>query len=359
MKKVFLILLVGMIGTLQALPKDFSLYWVGNSLMCGGWACNEGWEFVGKVMINPDSTALGMAIHAAALKRGATDIPSHYKQDSAGQGTPSNSGAPCIGINELNNPTGCTTYQFVEPYCGTQNNYDYLILQGYRWDATMAASEYDYCSRYYDLGLSNGTKPIIFACWSAPQVADQGIAIYDSLFRKYKNRGAIYAPVIQAHKLVWADPAKDPATYLYDNDPYHHVNRRGAWLMCCVFYEIFTGQPATGLTLANLKRACNSATMDSMSTADLAYCAGKAHQAVINYYGAGNVPHLGISAVDVSNPASKRMAPAAIFSKQGARLSIDLAGREISHPGMQKTGPRVVIAKDAAGRTGKAVVGGR
>jgi hypothetical protein len=154
----------------------YGLYWIGNSLMSGGWGCYEGWDFVGKAMINPDSATLGLVVHSAALKRGATDIPAHYQADlAAGSGS-------CTGIGELTAPTGCITYGYPEPWCATQSQYDYVILQGYRWTywgtAMLSAdTEYKYCSLYYDLGLSKGTKPIVFACWQNPSTADTAIAI--------------------------------------------------------------------------------------------------------------------------------------------------------------------------------------
>jgi hypothetical protein len=356
MKKITVILSSAILLACSSIyATGFGIYWIGNSLMSGGWACYEGWDFVGKAMINPDSQSLGMVIHSAALKRGATDIPSHWQQDVAANAD------SCTGISELNNPTGCITYGYPEPWCAAQTHYDYLALQGYRWAQwTTPAAAMDtqiyYCSKYYDLGLSKGTKPIIFACWQTPASANAAIAIYDSLFRKYRSRGAIYAPVIQAHRLVWNDPTKDSLTYLYDNDPFHHVNKRGAFLMDCVFYEIFTGQSSVGITAANMKRGCsNDLRIDSMSAADITYLEQKAHQAVIDYYGAGNVPHLGITAVTIQRPVALK--PLALYTKSGAKITVDLTGRIINHGLVTRS--QIAIAKDAMGRANRVVMDNR
>lgn len=351
MKKIIVVLLaaVFLVSSPTLAAKDFGLYWIGNSLMMGGWACDEGWDFVGKIMIDPDSANLGIVIHSAALKRGATDIPAQWQQDvAAGSG-------PCTGIGELNSPTGCITFQNPETWCAAQSHYDYLLLQGYRWTmfSNPADTEFKYCSLYYDLGLQNGTKPFIFACWQTPQSAPAAIAIYDSLYRKYRSRGAIYAPVIQAHQLVWNDKSKD-STYLYINgDPYHHINYRGSYLMDCVFYEVFTGHSPVGITLAKLLQYCtDTVSMDSMSAGDMSYLETTAHQAVINYYGAANVPHLGITATSVSMPVVAST-PSALYSKSGVKLSVDLSGRRMNSSFYASS--HVVIAKDELGRISRMV----
>jgi hypothetical protein len=331
--------------------QNFGVYWVGNSLMCGGWGGLQGWDFVGKAMINPDSTRLGFAVHSAATYRGATDIPYQWKGDLANDGT-------CQAIDELNSPTGCISYGYPEPWCATRDNYDYIALQGYRWtywgSADLSAdTEYKYCSLYYDLGLSKGTKPIIFACWQNPPSADTAIAIYDSLYRKYRGSGAIYAPVIQAHRLVWNDSRwaneTEMTNFLYDNDPYHHVNRRGAFLGTCVFFEVFTGASPVGITKTDLKRVGTSADIDSVSDADVSYLEAKAHQAVVNYYGAGKSPHLGMAPVAVHKPVAPK--DLALYTKSGTKVAVDLAGHAMTH----NAAKGVDIALDATGRASRVV----
>ena len=111
--------------------------------------------------------------------------------------------------------------------------------------------------------------------------------------------------------------------------------------------------------MADLTPYCSEAAMPThMSDADMAYCEAKAHQAVVNFYGANNIPHLGIGAVSVNEPVLCRGPARALYTKQGAQLSTNLAGRAVLNRAKMAT-PRVVIAQDATGKTSRMIVSGK
>jgi hypothetical protein len=111
---------------------------------------------------------------------------------------------------------------------------------------------------------------------------------------------------------VWNDPTKDAVSYLYaPSDAYHHESSVGTFLNACVFFETFTGQSSVGITLADMLPYCSDLNT-ALTDADVAYCEAKAHQAMIAYYGAGNLPHLGMSPLEwlaiyeVGNPRTAK-----------------------------------------------------
>ena len=358
MKKAFLLIIAVVVVSAQS--RDFALLWIGNSLMQGAPGCeSEGWAWVGDMMINPDSVTLGMTVSSAAVKRGATDIPEQWKADStAGNGA-------CTGVGEINQPTGCNLdgSNPQKARIAARDNYDYVVLQGYHWGSVYDsyAAALKYSQLYCDQAVSRGTAPIFFCCWQQPGwgTPDSVIACYDSLFHKYRRYGAILAPIFQAHRLVWNDPAKNAATYLYNaGDAYHHENLVGSWLNMCVFYEVFTGKSAVGKTMADFKPYCypwvSPGLLDSLKQVDIDYCANKAHQAVVNYYGAGNIPHLGISAVSTMAPLTSRLVTSRIGTTN--LRAYDLTGRNMPARIMHSRNCQVIIGVDGSRAAQKVVI---
>jgi hypothetical protein len=122
--------------------------------------------------------------------------------------------------------------------------------------------------------------------------------------------------------------------------------------MDCVFYEVFTGRSPVGITRATRKTRNTSGEMDSLTEADVAYLEAKAHQAVVDYYGAGNAPHLGMPATNVVKRAA--FSPMAAFSKAGQKLTANLNGR--TGINSASSGTTIAIAKDAMGKTRRIVI---
>lgn len=351
MKKLSTFVLLAILFVCQATAKDFAVLFIGNSLTqsAPSWCHGEGWEWITS-LVNTDSTRLGMDVITNGILRGATDIPGQWNADlAAGAGA-------CSGIDELNKPTGCHVNRNYpdQSWIASLSHYDYVVLQGFRW-APPFDTEYKYMSDYCDLALQNGTKPIIFACWEDPiNGTDTVIAAYDSLYHKYRSHGAILVPLLQAHRLVWNDPTKNAQTYLYvSGDPYQHVNWVGGYLMQCVFYEVFTGHSALEINYSSLCANCSD--LDSnVGAANAAYCASIAHQAVINYYGQGNVPHLGGTATNtISNPPVLRQSHS--LETRNVRAYCDLSGRLLKDNGaFHKSG--ICIARDQDGKLSQLLV---
>jgi hypothetical protein len=343
MKRTLFTLLAGLFITAQIHAAHFDVLWIGNSLTQGSPGCQgEGWMWPELVMVNPDSLTLGVGVYPAAVMRGATDLPSHWRQDIAAGDVAG------TGRGELSNPSGNNMWDPEKSWMASRSNYDYVILQGYHWSAPYN-DDIDTASLYASFALQHGVKPLFFACWQDPANYAGVTGAYDSLYRKFRSQGAILAPVFQAHKLVLDDKGVTAgALYLYgaEASSFHHDNATGAYLKMCIFYELFTGQSAVGLQVTHLKASCWDAAALGVAQADADYCSAKAHQALVNYYGAGNIPHFGSGPVAIKEPVQK-------FDASPNRSSIngyyDLTGRFAGRPDNAQKAFGAYVASDDRG----------
>jgi hypothetical protein len=267
------LMMAAVVATLSA--EHLDILWIGNSLTQGSPGCySQGWAWAG-AMASHDSARTGVSVHCGSVMKGATDLCGHW---AAGETDASRT--------ELADPTGGSVWAPGLDCIDARDHYDYVVLQGYRWGAPYD-EELQCAINYADLALSYGTKPIFFVCWQNPADYDGIVGAYDSLYNRYKDQGALIAPVFQAHKLVIDDPEVDAETLLYGTDTYHHDSNVGAYLKMCVFFEVFSAHSAEDFDIASFRdNVCWGP--DELNTNGVIewadYMEEKAHQAVTEYY---------------------------------------------------------------------------
>jgi hypothetical protein len=316
------ILLVGFTLAIwgSAAAKQYSVLWIGNSLTTASMGCAGQGQYEATNMMNKDSARTGISIRSQSVIAGATDLSGHWHNGYALQeiGAPSLSGV---------------------------DRYDYVVLQGYNWwSAAVRDSGYKYGCKFADTIIARGSKPVFFCCWQGPGTMNATIAIYDSLYEKYKGDGALLAPVFQAHSLVWAE--RDSITYLYGfdwgTDPYHHENERGVYLNAGVFYAVFTGMNPGDFDFSLLTAQCPD--LEDTLVAQHDFIESKAWKAYSDYY----------KTTGVDSPI-RLHAPAARWSSLVSGI-YDLYGRRMrSHANVRG----MAIIQDKQGPCLKTIAGNR
>jgi hypothetical protein len=216
-------------------------------------------------------------------------------------------------------------------------------------------SNFKYASLLSEMALANGTIPVYFVTWCDDSSQyNRVIWYYDSLYRKYKDRGALIAPVYQTHKLIYQDPSIANAyPYLYQADN-HHTNLRGGVIEMCVFSEVLTRHSCLGFDLARAGVAMCSASgavMDAPSAADITYLEGKSHQAVLNYYGNGWYGSTGVAS-DGHSP-DRPLAAGRASHLTGRTCSYDIRGRAIGSEAAAIAGVYIRLMPDGRMVTAK------
>jgi hypothetical protein len=279
LKSMVPLLVVGMLFN-GANAKRLNVLYIGNSLTGG---TIEGAER----MANKDSTRTGISVATYGIERGATAISTHWTLQS--------------GFTQLDNPV---VHKPANEMDSEQvDNYDYLILQTYTQNGASPEAESLGLVHYCDLALSKGVTPIIFAAWIDPTHFDFNRR-YVNVYKNYKSRGALFAPLADAHAII--DSVK-PVTYLYiSGDPWHHINATGCLLTMVIFNYLFDQTLPSKYNVALLPGIYPELGLDP-ALPEMPYLAAKAEQALAMYY------TLGPTGVSEASRAKEQIKPAFAF----------------------------------------------
>jgi hypothetical protein len=342
-------------GTGAAVNQTVSVLTIGNSLL-GSWTwwdyCGDGGGEVtqwNSTMICRDSALTGVAMYRKTIVSGATDLRGHWQK-----GTTNAEDAR----SQIVTPTSGWAFDAATAEVRTmlldQGYFNFVVLQ----DDFLTASpnnkildtNFHYASLFADLCLSTGAKPVFFAAWSDRFYQAANVTFYyDSLYRKYKAQGGLLLPVFHAMQLVLKD--KDTAatmTYLHEtttgsNDGHHPGSRLG-YLQNCLYYELITHHSSVGFDLAAMAAAksCKDGALRLFTPADITYIETKAHQAMLNVYGAGYFTGTGIGQrLSLGSHSS--------FSEKGTPQTFDIRGR-LCHGITQKASGMVRVLRVQNGR---------
>lgn len=324
------ILMTTCLVAMPSVAKHLDVLWVGNSLLASvsctpvNWSRSSQWY---AAMVNTDSAVTGISLTPAEVSFGATSLVGQWKDH------------PETDISsaryQLQTPTG---YPDDNAAVKDKGHYDYVVLEddflitpGQKNPPMPLDSNFKYASLLSEMALAHGTIPVYFVTWCDDSSQyNRVVWYYDSLYRKYKNRGALIAPVYQTHKLIYQDPSIANAyPYLYQSDN-HHTNSRGGVIEMCVFSEVLTRHSCVGYDFAKAGVAMCSwsgGVINAPSNTDITYLEGKSHQAVVNYYGNGWYGGTGV-ANEVHN-ALRPLATDRVSHVTGRTNVYDIRGRAI------------------------------
>jgi hypothetical protein len=318
-KKIISVGLLSAFFTIAFGYPQVNIIWVGNSLTQGGF-CSEGWRSA-SFMCNPDSNRTHKILADKDCMAGATRLATHWANKSA---------VTYFANPEVWNPRDLWQKKFVD-------SYQYIVLQPYNChDAASIASEKQALINYCDTALSWGIKPVLFACWESPDMYTAVMKMYVDVWNMYKDRGALLAPLFDAHRLALQTK---PTSYLYGGDTWEHETNVAAYMHGLIFNYLFAGVKPTDFNLPQLQSAVwpyvntiNQAVVD-----DADFLEQQAEAALALYYD--------LNSTTIAPCKSLKESP--LNSRSGSsRVIVDIRGRVIPQIGRRAI-PGCIIAHKA------------